>query len=83
MLLILSQTADRFGIALSVFRFEGGKLGQRLRLGRLLPDPNEFGLDLPALSPGFKLLAEALVEPTDRTSKRPIPQKPPEGDQKL
>src|SRR5258708_25961093 len=52
MLLVLSQTAYRFWIALSIPGFEGSQVGQRLRLCRLLPDPNQFGLDLAALSSG-------------------------------
>ncbi len=51
-LFILSQAADRFGIALSILGFEGGQLGQCLRLGRLLPDAHQFGLDIAALSSG-------------------------------
>jgi hypothetical protein len=49
-LFVLSQAADRLGIALSVLGFEGCQLDQCLRLCRLLPDANEFSLDLAALS---------------------------------
>jgi len=52
MLFVLSQTAHRFWIALSILGFEGSQLGQCLRLGRLLPDTNQFGLDIAALSSG-------------------------------
>ena len=45
-LFILSQAADRFWIALRVLGFEGSELGQGLLLCGLLPDANEFGLDL-------------------------------------
>ena len=50
MLLVLSQTSYRFGIALSILGFEGSQLGQCLRLCGLLPDTNQFGLDIAALS---------------------------------
>ncbi len=52
MLFILSQAADRFWIALSVLGFEGRQLGYCLLLARLLPDANEFGLDVATFPPG-------------------------------
>src|SRR2546422_4091195 len=49
-LFILSQTSHRLWIALSVLGFEGCQLCQCLLLIRLLPDTNEFGLHIAALS---------------------------------
>ena len=51
-LFVLSQTSYRFGIALSILGFEGGQLGQRLLWCWLLPDTNQFGLDIATLSSG-------------------------------
>ena len=44
MLFILRQAAHRFWIALAVFGGEGRQLGDGLRLCRLLPDADQFGL---------------------------------------
>ncbi len=52
MLFVLSEASHRLGIAHSVLGFEGGQLCQRLLLGRLLPNPNQFGLDIAAFSFG-------------------------------
>ena len=45
-LFVLSQASYRFWIALAVFGFEGGQLSQGLLFCRLLPDANEFSLDV-------------------------------------
>ncbi len=60
-LFILSQAADRFWIALRVLGFEGSELGQGLLLCGLLPDANEFGLDIAALSPRDRIEHVALL----------------------
>src|SRR5207249_4699899 len=44
------QASHRLWIALAVFGFEGSEVDQGLLLARLLPNPDEFGLHLPALS---------------------------------
>ena len=49
-LFIFTQASHRFGIALSILGFESGQAGQRLRLGRLIPDAHQFGLDVTSLS---------------------------------
>ncbi len=49
-LFILRQTAHGFRIAQRILGFEGGQAGQRLRLGRLIPDADEFGLHVTSLS---------------------------------
>jgi hypothetical protein len=59
-LFVLSQASYRFWIALAVFGFEGGQLGQSLLFCRLLPDANEFGLDVAALSSGDSIKDVAL-----------------------
>ena len=50
-LFILNQAAYRFWIALSVLGLEGCQFYQRLLFGWLLPDANEFSLDVATLSP--------------------------------
>jgi hypothetical protein len=47
---IFRQASYRFGIPLSVLRFEGGQVEECLRLRRLLPDPSQFSLDITTLS---------------------------------
>ncbi|SRR6266496_3394668 len=54
-LFILNQASYRFWIALSVLGFEGGQFYQRLLLCGLLPDANEFSLDVATLSPGDRV----------------------------
>ncbi len=49
---VLDQTSHRFGIALSILRFEGAQLSQGLLFCRLLPDANQFSLNLSSLSSG-------------------------------
>ena len=49
-LFILNEASHRLGIASSVLGFEGCQLCQGLLLTRLLPDANEFSLDVAALS---------------------------------
>jgi hypothetical protein len=39
---------------LSVLGFEGGQVGERLRLTRLLPDAHEFSLHISTLSSGAR-----------------------------
>src|SRR6266699_3617181 len=51
-LFILRQAANGLGIALRVFGFESGHLGQGLRLCGLPPDADQFGLDIAVLSSG-------------------------------
>ena len=51
-LFILPQTSYRFGIALAIFGFEGTQLSQRFLFCCLLPDANQFDLDLAPLSSG-------------------------------
>src|SRR5260370_26773051 len=59
-LFVLSQASYRFWIALALFGFEGGQLGQSLLFCRLLPDANEFSLDVAALSSGDSIKNVAL-----------------------
>src|SRR5262245_17797324 len=47
---VLTQASHRFGIALSIFGFEGGQLDHCLLFCWLLPDAHQFGLDFPPLS---------------------------------
>ncbi|SRR6266700_3711115 len=49
-LFILSQASHRLWIALAVFGFEGSELDHGLLLCRLIPNPNEFGLDVSTFS---------------------------------
>ena len=50
MLFILRQASHGFWITQRVLGFESRQLDQRLRLGGLLPDANQFGLDIAPLS---------------------------------
>jgi len=59
--LILSQTADRFWIALSILGFEGCQMDQRLLFCHLLPDANQFSLDVSTFSPGDRVEHVALL----------------------
>jgi len=49
-LFILSQTADRFWIALSVLGFEGCQVDQRLLFCRLFPNADQFDLNVAAFA---------------------------------
>src|SRR6266700_3161303 len=60
-LFILSQASYRFWIALSVLGFEGGQVGERLLLTRLLPDAHELSLDGCTLSSGDRIEHGALL----------------------
>jgi hypothetical protein len=52
LLFLFSQASQRFGIAFTIFGFEGRQLDECLLFGRLLPNRHEFNLNLTALSPG-------------------------------
>ncbi len=60
-LFVLSQASYRLWIALRVLGFEGCQLGQGLLLCRLLPDANEFSLNLTTLSSGNSIQHIALL----------------------
>jgi len=60
LLFFLSQAPYCFWIAFAIFGFEGGQLGQGLLFCRLLPDANEFSLDVAALSSGNRIEDVAL-----------------------
>jgi hypothetical protein len=69
-LFVLGQASYRFWIAHSILGFEGCELGQRLLLRRLVPDANEFSLDVAALSSGDSIEHVALlVQQTARTGR--------------
>jgi len=51
-LFLLGQTSQRLWIALAVFGFEGRQLGHCLLFARLIPDANEFGLDIATFPSG-------------------------------
>ena len=55
MLFVLRQATHRFRIALSILGFEGSQLDQCFLLARLLPDPDQFGLDVPRSRRGIAL----------------------------
>jgi hypothetical protein len=50
MLFVLSQASHRLWIALAILGFEGAQLSQGLLFCRLIPDANQFSLDLSPLS---------------------------------
>ena len=50
LLFFLSQTSHRFWIALALLGFEGRQLDQCLLFGWLIPDADEFSLDVAPLS---------------------------------
>jgi hypothetical protein len=52
LLFFLGQTSYCLWIALAIFGFEGRQLGRCLLFVRLLPDANEFGLDIATLPSG-------------------------------
>ncbi len=59
-LFVLSQASYRCWIALALFGFEGSQLCQGLLFAGLLPNSNEFGLNLTALSSGDSIQHMAL-----------------------
>jgi hypothetical protein len=61
LLFLLGQASHRFWIAFAIFGFEGLQLDHSLLPGRLLPDPHEFSLNLPALSSGDRIEDVALL----------------------
>jgi hypothetical protein len=49
---VFPEASHRLWIALAIFGFEGTQLSQRFLFCCLLPDANQFGLDLAPLSSG-------------------------------
>src|SRR2546425_634304 len=60
-LFVLSQTSYCFWIALTILGFEGRQLYHCFLLCWLVPDANQFGLDLTSLSPGDGVQDVALL----------------------